>query len=612
MRRKLIFLLGVFVSSLLLMVLMKPFFLIYYHDFTSQCTAGEILKVFFYGLSLDATMSGYITAVPLLVVLISVFFNWSAKRWRQFLLVYFCLVSIFIGLVFSVDLGLYEFWGFRIDGMLLFGYLSDPATAMASVTIGQILRQTLLFLVYGAIMFYTYYRISFLFVSESEKYRIPSILIYLLLGGVLFVDIRGGVTTAVANVSKSYFSTKMYLNHAATNPIFSFLSGLSHPDELNDYNYQKDSEVESKFSIYKGNRVDDSKSKSVLNTSHPNIVLVVMESFSRTIADEKVNGEYVGKNLHRLGENGIWFENFYANSYRTDRGTVAILSSFPGQPNMSLAKDPNKCAKLPGIARTLGKLGYNCSYMYGGDANFTNTAAYLYSVGFNEVIDQKKMHFTNAFVNKWGYADDAVFDMFYKHIEDLQKTDKPYFATLMTLSSHEPFDVPYHKLANIKLNSFSYTDACIGKLVDKLKKSPAWKNMLLIFVADHGYPYPDGLQNVDIRRYHIPMLWMGGAIRQPMVVHTYASQIDIATSVLAQMHQSHTDYLFGKDIFNPTSPEYGYFTFHNGFGVVDSLGYLVYDCNANRVANSNVKDLKKYEMQGKTLLQKTFIEIKKL
>ena len=337
----------------------------------------------------------------------------------------------------------------------------------------------------------------------------------------------------------------MYLNHAATNPIFSFLSGLSHPDELNDYNYQKDSEVESKFSIYKGNRVDDSKSKSVLNTSHPNIVLVVMESFSRTIADEKVNGEYVGKNLHRLGENGIWFENFYANSYRTDRGTVAILSSFPGQPNMSLAKDPNKCAKLPGIARTLGKLGYNCSYMYGGDANFTNTAAYLYSVGFNEVIDQKKCILPMLFVNKWGYADDAVFDMFYKHIEDLKKTDKPYFATLMTLSSHEPFDVPYHKLANIKLNSFSYTDACIGKLVDKLKKSPAWKTCFSFL-----WPTMAIHIRMDFKMWiFVVIIYQccdGRAIRQPMVVHTYASQIDIATSVLAQMHQSHTDYLLVK------------------------------------------------------------------
>ena len=73
-----------------------------------------------------------------------------------------------------------------------------------------------------------------------------------------------------------------------------------------------------------------------------------------------------------------------------------------------------------------------------------------------------------------------------------------------------------------------------------------------------------------------------------------------------------TSYLFFFFLFKPTSPEYGYFTFHNGFGVVDSLFFLLYDCNANRVANSNVKDLKKYEMQGKTLLQKTFIEIKKL
>ena len=156
------FLVGVFVSSLLLMVLMKPFFLIYYHEFTSQCTVWEILKVFFLWIVFGCHHVRLHNSSPIVGCFDISLFQLVSKEVASISACLFLLGLYFYrSCLFSVDLGLYEFWGFRIDGMLLFGYLSDPATAMASVTIGQILRQTLLFLVYGAIMFYTYYRISF-------------------------------------------------------------------------------------------------------------------------------------------------------------------------------------------------------------------------------------------------------------------------------------------------------------------------------------------------------------------------------------------------------------------------------------------------------------------
>lgn len=73
-----------------------------------------------------------------------------------------------------------------------------------------------------------------------------------------------------------------------------------------------------------------------------------------------------------------------------------------------------------------------------------------------------------------------------------------------------------------------------------------------------------------------------------------------------------SEYVFGKDIFNPSLPKFGYYTYINGFGVIDVHGHLVYDCSGKMVIDKAGEHPQQYEMMGKTLLQKTFIEIKKL
>ncbi len=78
--------------------------------------------------------------------------------------------------------------------------------------------------------------------------------------------------------------------------------------------------------------------------------------------DETVNGEAVMPNMQRWKEEGLWFENFFANSYRTDRGEVAILSGFPAQTHLSIMKLPAKSHNLPSVARTLGAAGYATSF----------------------------------------------------------------------------------------------------------------------------------------------------------------------------------------------------------------------------------------------------------
>lgn len=614
LQRKLLFVASVFCATVLVMALQKPLFMLRYWTESGSLGPDLWFAVLGHGLSLDLTIAGYVTAIPLLLQLISLWVPLPERVTVRLLLLYFGLLSLLSGLLFSVDLELYAHWGFRLDSTVLI-YLSDPREAMASVDFWLGVRQTLIALLYGGGMFWLYTRT--LRLVDLNPIRPPfrallSGLLFLLLAGADFLAIRGGVGASVANVSKVSFSPNVFLNHAATNPIFSFLSSLGRNEDFaSAYPFFDEATLSARFDALRGNSREPRPTPSVrvldtLAGSRPNVVLVILESFARTIMDETVDGESVMPNMQRLKSEGIWFENMFANSFRTDRGEVAILSGFPAQTRMSIMKYPNKSSTLPSLARSLSRAGYDTSFSYGGDLNFTNQAQYMYATGWQELIWQKDLHF-DAKPSEWGWDDSLMCDWFADRVLALSSRGRPFLAGLLTLSSHKPFDVPYAKFSDPVLNAMAFSDSCVGRLIDRLKDSPAWENLLVILVADHGYPYPAGLPyNVPLR-HRIPMIWTGGAVRAPRVVTTYASQIDLAATLLGQLGLPHDDYDYSKDIFSPSPPaKFGYYTFNEGFGVVDSLGEAIWDASSDRVESATNPALLDV---GRTLLQTTYTDI---
>ena len=606
MLRKILFIAALFIATVLLMALQKPLFLLWYAPLAADATAAELLAVSWHGLLLDSTTAGYLCVVPLLVMIATVWAPIPERTVRRILNAYFALMSAAVAVIVAVDLGLYRYWGFRLDDTVLF-YLRTPEEAAASVTWHDVWPQIIVTAAYTALMIFVYRRIAALYTADTLRLwrRIGATLVLLFGGGLLFLAIRGGTGTSPANVSKVYFSDRMILNHAATNPVFSFLSSAVQSDDgLYDYEYYTEDERAALFEPLRGDTAPGDEIPELLTTRRPNVVLILLESFGRTITDETVGGEQVTPNLNRLKGEGIWFENIYANSFRTDRGQVAVMSGYPAQPVMSVMKLPHKAQTLPAIARSLQREGYATSFTYGGDADFTNTVSYLYGTGVERITDQRDMRFDVA-PAQWGYADDVVCPLFAREVEQLAAGNRPFFATLLTLSSHEPFDVPYHRLENKILNAASFTDECVARMIDTWRGTPIWDNLLVILVADHGIGYPEGLDAGSVARQRIPMLWLGGAVRQPSVVETYASQSDLAATLLSQMGIGLDGFTFSRDIFDPARPHFGFWTFNNGFGMISECGHVIYDCTGDRIVESagDSACVDGFVRNGKALLQ---------
>ena len=510
-------------------------------------------------------------------------------------------------IIIASDLELYSYWGFRLDSTPFF-YLASPANAMASIP-------TLMYFIMPLMMVTLWFifnhvmktRFNIKFKAFNFVHHLVDTLILLLVCGVLFLAIRGGFKVSTMNVGKVYHSEKMQLNHAAINPVFSLLSSFSkNADFSTQYRYMDNEEADLQYNNLLKSNNDSISEISVLNNQRPNIVFIVLESFSGAITEALGGEPGVAPNLNRLYNEGVSFTNLYANSFRTDRGLVSLLSGYPAQPTMSIMKFPSKTQNLPSISRELKNNGYDLEFLYGGDVNFTNMKSYFVSSGFDKIVADTDFPVSER-LTKWGVRDNRTFEYLTESINRQEKF--PFMKMFLTLSSHEPFDVPTNKYDVPYFNSVAYTDSCIGFFIDSLKASPLWDNTLVILIPDHCLHYPPNIGIHDPYRYHIPMVWTGGAAKDSIVIDNFGSQIDLAATLLSQMGLNHDQFTFSKDMINGDNNKFAFYTYNNGFGILNDSTRVIYNCDADEVIIKEGVDWKTLETQGKAYLQKLYDDI---
>ncbi len=593
---------------LLFFILHKVAFLLYHWNQSGKETIDNLIQVILSGFQMDLSVAGYFTILPLLVLLASVCFR--GKIFGRILQVYFLIISIVLAMIVIGDMVLFSFWNFRMDASV-FLYLSKPKEVLASVPYWQ---AAVGFLCVAVVAFIQYLLLNILVAkplvkSERSNQRIIESIVIFLLFVPLFIGIRGGIYTSTMNMGRVYFSQNMFLNQSAVNPVFSIIYSLSHQEKFeSQYRFMNDErahEIFNNMMRYDRNQQCD----SVLRTTRPNIVFILLESFGADMIEPLGGLKGVTPNLNKLTEESIVFTHMYANSFRTDRGLVATTAGFPAQPNMSIISYANKCTSLNSIPKVLTEHGYKTSFTYGGDVDFANMKTYLISqkvVDIQGVYDFPK----EENIGRWGVPDHFAFKHFEKQV--LEQKETPFFKMFLSLSSHEPFEVPMHKFEHPYVNSVAYSDSCLGIFINNLKKSPLWKNTLVILVPDHDMGYPDGIRHYVPKRHNIFMIWTGGAIACPLQINRICSQSDIAATLLAQMKIDYKDFPFSKDILNPCAPEFAFYAFNNGFGMVTPEGKWTYDCNWNYIIQPRRRRNKSEAVeQGKAFLQCLYDDIAK-
>lgn len=607
MNSRLLYIIRIFFSYTFVFVFMKPVFMLYNHN-EFAANVKDYFEVITHGLPLDLSTAGYLTTFPLLVILFS---TWLKIPHQNYILhIYYGITAFLLSIILCVDCALYSFWQFKLDATV-FNYINSPKDMLASVSVGFLVLAFLCILILAAAIFLLLHTANKLKMKTRFNQWLTSGLI-ILLGGIIFLFIRGGIGKSTMNTGVAYYSGTQFLNHAAVNPAFNLLASLTKTTHFDkQYRFYSTNQCAHLFKSlhYHTQSIEP---EALLNTNRPNVIVIILEGFAATFIEPLGGVKDATPEFNRLAHEGVFFKQCNANSFRTDRGVVCALSGYPSFPQISVMKIPEKSRTMPSLATSFAQAGYHTDFLYGGDINFTNMKSYLLSTGYQSALGDTHFPVSVRRTHAWGVTDVIAFDTLYNQIL-AHPSGKPWFTTFLTLASHEPWIVPYHRIENdIRANAMAYTDHCLGQFVEKIKKTPAWKNLLIICIADHGIGYPKGLTEADKRRYHIPMLWLGGAIKCPRIINKLCNQTDLPATLLGQLKLNHQKYSFSRDIMskNYTYP-FSMHTFDNGFAFVDSTGYTVQDFNSGRILTDLPHPSQRRLKLGHAILQTTINDFAK-
>lgn len=633
--KQIIWFVKTYATFVVLFVLQKPLFLFLEKGSATQPVDNiftELPAVIWHGLPLDLSMAGYLSVIP---GFLSIAVVWLKRDLvKPIMNIYFIIASLFITCSFVLNASLYPYWKYPLDSTPLFYFFTSPADAIASVSIWQVILSIVILIVLTVGVWFTlrmrgekrqqYSRYAYGYgglgsskrnrFDNFDRHRGRTSIILLLLTGLLFLPIRGGITVSTMNTGQAYYSQNAYLNHSAVNPLFSLLESITHQEDFaSQYRFMKDKEADKIFATMTS--TSDENTYPLLNEATfkkgtPDILIVIMESFASDIMPSMGSYKDVAVCLDSIAQQSILFTRFYANSFRTDRGMVSILSGYPAQPTTSIMRYPRKTSQLPSIARNLAKYkNYKTTYYYGGDADFCNMRSYLVSQGYQHIISDANFPIEDK-LSKWGVPDHILAAKMMEDIKAQQNEKRPMLKILQTSSSHEPFEVPYHRLKDKRLNAFAYTDSVMGAIVREYRKLPRWKNTLIVFVPDHVGGYKENLNDHDRSRYQIPLILAGGAISRPMKVGIIGSQHDIAATLLGQLGVEHREFTFSKNMMSDATPKFAFFAVNDAFGIVSEENSLIYDNRAKRIVYD--KGEKGFNLKrGQAYLQKLYDDLAK-
>lgn len=605
--RKVIFVLLNYLFFVGVGIIFKVIFWLYNFS-VLDASFAQIFPVIANGLVLDSSMAGYLTIIPLVLAMVSIVYS---KGLRYILNVYYILVLTFYSALALINTTVFRYWNFPIDASI-FVYLRSPKNALASGSTIEIIAGFGIFFIIAFLLSFVAIKVLTprLGKSINKSWNIvwQEFLMILLVVPIL-AAIRGGLGVSIASVGNAYFSENQDLNFSAVNPFFSVVQSLARHQKMSEvYHYMDDEEMDKELArLFNPQQKNDSV--QILNNSSPRVILIMMESFSANAVGTLGGYRGATPNIDKLASEGLIFTNCYATQFRTDHGLVSMLNGFPGKPSTSVMQFPAKTVHLPSLAKSLTMNGYANTLVYGGDIDFTNMRGYFYNTGYNELIFGDHYDKT-LYRSKWGVRDGDLLDKALQTIrQDKYNGKDRCFYTVITLSSHEPFDVPERNFDNDYINSVFYTDECIGKFVQQLKEESLWDDTILILLADHGFHYPEDIKDYSPERFKILQLWTGGALLDKMRgerINKVVSQVDFSNSLLSALQIDSRTLDFSRNIFSDGYEPFAYYTIGSYLGCVDSTGYTAIDTNTGEPVDKdkNVVDEYKRKMRLEAYIQK--------
>lgn len=541
---------------------------------------------FFYGLRLDLSTSIYFLLIPFLLILLQLIIckDWINKVQK----IYLTFILLIYSLLAAAEMGIYEEWKTKMHYKALL-YLTNPTEIYNSAETDKFFSLILVFIILFTASLLIYRKWIYTPLKFKSFKLYPTLVFGLLTPILLVIGARGGLQEIPINQSQSYYSKHNILNLAAVNSGFNIYVSIYENYRsfgTNPFIYYSFDEADATLKdIYKTDRI--SSIPKILTTDRPNIVFIILESWSATLIESLGGKAGISPQFHELEKDGLLFTNIYSSGSRSEQGIASIFSGFPAHPISSITVQPNKFINLPTITHILKEQDYQTSFLFGGQLIYGNIKSYIIHNNF-EII-KEVYDFPDLPKGKLGVHDEYMFS---EHLKNLDQHKEPFLSGLFTVSTHSPFDMPMEQKIewgddlNAYLNSAFYTDQSLGAYIKEAKTKDWFKNTLFVIVADHSH-HSYTYDSYHSKEYHqIPLLLYGNVIKKEYrgrQISKLGNHHDIIGTLLPQLGLSSElkPFVWTKNLLDPAAPHYAYIAYEEGVGWVRPAGQFFFDNRFN-------------------------------
>ncbi len=315
-----------------------------------------------------------------------------------------------------------------------------------------------------------------------------------------------------------------------------------------------------------------------------NVVLIVMEGMAGRPVGALGHWPSQTPNFDRLCEQGLFFDRMYAVGARTSRGLTATLCGFPDLAGPSILVREKAKGHFLTLPQMFRQRGYHTLFVYGGKPTFDNMGEFFSAGddefapapgGVDEIISQHDM---GVEPDIWGVHDEYIFDKLHKRLQEFDG-DRPFFATVLTVSNHEPYHVPRDRTPMLPgeeeptrfLNAYRYADWALGRYFEEAREADYFRNTIFVLVADHGRAMDQKLV-LDVPTYRVPCLFLAPGLEDPIApqrISTVCSQTDLAPTLLSVLGGPFEHCFMGRNVLD-VPPGEGFALLHEA----DRLGFV--------------------------------------
>jgi len=296
-----------------------------------------------------------------------------------------------------------------------------------------------------------------------------------------------------------------------------------------------------------------------------NVVIIILESFTsealQSLNQDLDKGQYPGYApfLDSLMQESLYYPQASANGRKSIDALPSILASIPAyQTPFILTNESNK--KVESLASHLNRKGYQSLFFHGshnasmGFARFCESADVTHYYGLDEYPNQQD------FDGTWGIWDEPYLQYM---AQELNKCDKPFFATAFTLSSHNPFVIPdqyqnqFPKGTQGIHETMHYADHALRQFFHTAKTMPWYHNTLFVVTADHAItPWHKEYATSD-KAFAVPLLFFApGHPHLKGARQDRAQHIDIYPTVLNYLDYNEPFISAGNNLLEPRDPKF--------------------------------------------------------